>query len=160
MSTSYGSFFPSSTRLWNSLPVNVHNATSINIFKSKVRGQNSFNPYHMSCSGKYGSWLTRLRLGLSALNAHRFLFNFIDSPICPYCYQGDETTTHYLFNCQSHVIARNIMFNRLGDELGIDTLNQEMLLKTILEGEAINKRNFNSLLNIIYEFMKQTKRFT
>ena len=52
------------------------------------------------------------------------------------------------------------MFTKLSDELGIDTLNQELLLKTILEGEAINRRNFNILLNIIYEYMKQTRRFT
>ena len=142
------------------LPLTTQNGPTINNFKYKIRGQSNFNPYHRFCSGKYGSWLTRLRLGLSALNSHRFMFNFIETPICPDCHSSEETTRHYLFYCPTHRLARNTMINRLSDELGIDILNHELLLNIILEGESLNKRNFNLLLNIIYEYMKQTKQFT
>ena len=159
LNNSFKSFFPSSTRLWNNLPQATRNATTVNLFKILIRGTNNYNPYHSLCSGKLGSWLTRLRLGLSALNSHRFKFNFIDSPTCSSCHHNEETTYHYLFTCQSHIEARRNMFNRLNDELGVDTQDQEILLNIILEGETINIRNLNALLSIIYEYMKQTKRF-
>ena len=88
------------------------------------------------------------------------MYNFIDSPTCPSCNNDNESTKHYLFVCQSHSIARQIMYRRFQDELGIDTQDQELLLKTILEGEATNVRNFNILLSIIYDYMKTTNRFT
>ena len=159
LSNSIKSFFPSTTRLWNNLPLTTQNAISLNTFKVLIRGQNKGNPYHRSCSGKPGIWLTRLRLGLSALNSHRFLFNFIDSPKCPSCHLYDETTLHYLFDCPTHQNARRIMYERLSDELGIETRNQELLCKTLLEGEAINIRNIKVLLNIIYDYMTLTGRF-
>ena len=66
--------------LWSYLPTNTQNAISINFFKVKVRGPNDFNQYHRFSTGKPSIWLIRLRLVLSALNFHRFTYNFIDSP--------------------------------------------------------------------------------
>ena len=95
LNNSFKSFFPSTVRLWNNLPSTTRDSNSVNIFKALVRGTNKYNPYHRLCSNKPGIWLTRLRLGLSALNSHRFKYNFIESPKCPTCHAINETTQHY-----------------------------------------------------------------
>ena len=108
---------------------------------------------------KPGIWLTRLRLGLSALNSHLFKYNFIESPKCPSCHNPNESTLHYLFECPTHDIARNNLYQRLGDELEIDTQNRDALYNTILEGETIQTRNLNSLLSIVIEYLINSKGF-
>ena len=124
-----------------------------------VRGPNIQNPYHRLCSSKPGIWLTRLRLGLSALNQHQFKYNFIDSPDCLYCPGLEESTIHYLFKCQTHDLARNQFYQKLYDEMGVDTQNEQVLLQVILEGETINIMNCKKLLSIIYEFFINSNRF-
>ena len=120
---------------------------------------NHFNPFHRLCTGKPGIWLTRLRLGLSALNIHRFKYNFIDSPNCPYCLNTNETLKHYLFECPTHSIARNNFLQRLHSELDVDTQNRELLIKIILEDETMNPRNFTLLLSIVFEYLINSNRF-
>ena len=159
LDNSFKSFFPSTVRLWNNLPQKTRESPSVNNFKALVRGTNNFNPYHRNCSGKQGIWLTRLRLGLSALNSHRFKYNFINSPNCPSCPNTIETIKHYLFDCQSHSLARTNFFQRLHSELDVDTQDRELLLKIILEGETMHTRNFNLLLSIIFEYLTSSNRF-
>ena len=156
---SINSYFPSTVRLWNNLSRNTQESPSVNNFKALVRGPNIYNPYHRLCSSKPGIWLTRLRLGLSALNQHRFKYNFIDSPDCPNCPGQEESTQHYLFKCQSYILARNQLYQKLYDELGVDTQNEHELLSVILEGETINIKNCIKLQTIIYEFFINSKRF-
>jgi hypothetical protein len=157
---SQSSFIPSTTKLWNLLPNTTRTLPTINNFKSVIQKQSSPKPtsYYRSCSGKHGNWLTRLRLGLSALNAQRFAYNLIDQPICTMCYREQETTVHYLYRCPSYGLARNRLYGRLNDELGIDTGDREKLLDIIIHG-TISPDKHTQLLNIIYEFMISTKRF-
>ena len=82
LTSTYNSYFPSTTRDWNLLPESTRNAPTFNYFKKLVRGTNHFNSYHRLCTNKYGVCLSRIRMGLSALNQHRHNYNFINSPIC------------------------------------------------------------------------------
>ena len=68
------STFPSTLKDWFSLDLNIINSESVSIFKSKllpfirrvqINIYNIFDPKGLS-------FLTRLRLGLSHLNEHRF----------------------------------------------------------------------------------------
>ena len=87
------SFFPSVTREWNSLPLNIQNSISITTFKSHIKTPNFTNlTYNRLCIGKQGHWLSRLRMNLSALNHHRFKYNFIPSSLCQCCGTHSETT--------------------------------------------------------------------
>ena len=72
------SFFPSNLNDWFNLDLNIRNSESISIFKSKLLSFirpvqtntcNIFDPKGLT-------FLTRLRLGLSDLNEHRFRHNF------------------------------------------------------------------------------------
>ena len=97
------SFFPSTLNDWFKLDENIRNSESIAIFKSRllsfIRPVQS-NIYHIF-DPKGLKFLTRLRLGLSHLNEHKFRHNFQGclNPLCS-CSLGIEDTSHYLLHCQ------------------------------------------------------------
>ena len=80
------SFFPSTLNDWFSLDINIKNSDSISLFKIRLLSfigpvqnkiYNIFDPEGLK-------FLTRLRVGLSHLNAHRFRHNFQEclNPSC------------------------------------------------------------------------------
>ena len=155
LTTSHNSFFPSTTRLWNNLPNLTKISPTVNLFKTRLRGQNNNNPYHNTSP----QWLTQIRMGLSALNAQRFKYNFIPSPTCPSCYLAAETPQHYFFHCPTHRLARETLLQRLQGELDVNTQNFNILLSVILEGESIRVQQINTLQTIVLEFLKNSNRF-
>ena len=93
------SFFPSILNDWFNLDFSIRNSQSISIFKSKLLSFihpvqtnicNIFDPKGLT-------FLTRLRVGLSHLNEHRFRHNFQDclNPLCS-CSLEIEDNLHYL----------------------------------------------------------------
>ena len=79
-------FLPYSVTKWNKLDMNLCNAKSLLIFRNLLLKigrpmQNSIYNIHDPVGIKY---LTRLRLGLSHLNEHKFRHNFQDyvNPLC------------------------------------------------------------------------------
>ena len=155
LTTSHNSFFPSTTRLWNNLPNLTKISPTVNLFKTRLRGQNKNNPYHNTSP----QWLTQIRMGLSALNAQRFKYNFIPSPTCPSCYLAAETPQHYFFHCPTHRLARETLLLRLQGELDVNTRNLNTLLSVVLEGESIRVQQINTLQTIVIEFLKNSNRF-
>ena len=80
------SFFPSTLNDWFSLYINIRNSDLISLFKSRLLSfirpvQNKIYNIFDSEGLKF---LTRLCVGLSHLNAHRFRHNFQDclNPLC------------------------------------------------------------------------------
>ena len=137
LTSSSNSFFPSCTREWNKLPTSTQNSISINTFKSLIRAKPLTNTkYNRLCSGNQGRWLARLRMNLSALNHHRFSYNFINSSLCPCCSTHSETTKHFIFHCPTHRLTRNGLIFRLETELELPIDNYDMLLETILFGKT------------------------
>ena len=80
------SFFPSTVRLWNELPLSIRNSPSLSISKSKITKYPSRpNPLSVlyNFGNRYASILhTRLRLGSSQLNSHLFKIGVKASPRC------------------------------------------------------------------------------
>ena len=114
--------------------------------------------YNKLCSGYYGRLLTRLRLELSGLNAHRFKYNLTNTPICHLCHLAPEDNLHYFYNCPVHILPRQHFMNLLQSELDLDITNKQNTLKTILYGN-INHNLHSSLLLFIYQYIKFTGRF-
>ena len=96
------SFFPATLRDWFDLNDNITASESISIFKNKLLSIirpvqksvfNIFDPQGLKL-------LTRLRLGFSHLNEHRFRHNFENciNPLCS-CILETEDTVHYLLHC-------------------------------------------------------------
>ena len=106
------SFFPFTIRHWNLLDVNIKKCNSTDTFKQKLRAQLSSNKNKLfsALHGRPNVHHTRLRLGLSALNSHRFSYGFIPSPSCLYCNFKNEDTGHYLFECPAYAASREEMF--------------------------------------------------
>ena len=83
----YGeSFLPSSIRLWNALPRDVHDSTSLPQFKSKLKSLlmpvDKMPSYFLSGKRFPNICHTQLRFGCSTLNAHLRNFNFTPEARC------------------------------------------------------------------------------
>ena len=82
--------------------MNIRNSESITLFKRKLLS--FIHPVQSSIYNIFNheglKFLTRLCLGLSHLNAHRFQHNFQNclNPLCS-CSLETEDTSHYLLQC-------------------------------------------------------------
>ena len=152
------SFFPSTAKIWNTLSPPIKNSPTVRQFKSKIQTFNT-KPiyYNRLCSGKEGAWLCRLRLGLSALNSHRFKYHFIDNPSCINCTNTPETTEHFLLDCPVYTLARQQFLESLSD-IGIDIQNRPNTIQAILHGKN-DIAIASTLLHIVLNYLKQTNRF-
>ena len=110
------SFLSYTIEAWYSSDPSIINSNLLEVFKSKLLafirpGQRSiynvFNPQGLK-------FLTRLRLGLSHLNEHRFRHNFKDciNPLCS-CSLEVENTLHFFLHCHHYSIFRMGLMNKV-----------------------------------------------
>jgi hypothetical protein len=97
-------------------------------------------------------------MGLSGLNAQRFTYNLIDSPICPNCHNGNETAIHYLWDCETYQLERKHMIDRIKAETSADQITKSNILQIAINGE-IDKKYHTTLFIITSEFLLSTARF-
>ena len=106
----------SSTIEWNKLSREVRNSENIRIFEKRLlelirpSPNNIFDIYN-----PYGiKLLTRLRLGLSHLNEHKFKHGFNDkiNPIC-ICAGDIESINHFLLHCHEYCEARQTLSDNI-----------------------------------------------
>ena len=159
------SFFPSTLKDWYNLDASIRNSKSIAIFKrtllSFVRPtQNSvyniFDPIGLKL-------LTRLRLGFSHLNEHKFRHNFQDclNPLCS-CSLEIEDTMHYLLHCHHFSEHRlNLMNSVKSVSDNFESFSDIVKRDILLYGDSRCDTNKNKLIlesTIIY--IKNTERFS
>ena len=131
---------------WFNLDSTIRDYEIIAIFKKRLLSfihpipsnvHNTFDPVGLQ-------FLTRLRLGLSHLNEHRFRHNFQEciNPLCS-CSLETENTLHYLLHC--HHFSQNCInlinsvnsvfknFDILSDNIKTDVL---LYLNPHLDGES------------------------
>ena len=158
------SFFPSSIVEWNKLSREVRNSENIRIFKKRLLefirpSPNSifdiYNPYGIKL-------LTRLRLGLSHLNEHKFKHGFNDTinPIC-ICGGDIESINHFFLHCPEYSEARQTLFDNIQS---IDKMllsqNESSLTHLLLYGDPKRNSNVNAfILNLATEFILSSGRF-
>ena len=96
------SFFPNVITEWNKLDINIKSMTSYTAFKNALLS--FIRPKHVDTFGIHNpiglQLLTRLRLGFSHLNEHKFRHNFRDflNPLCE-CNLEPKTASHFLLRC-------------------------------------------------------------
>ena len=101
------SYFPSSLEEWFHLKLSIGNSANINAFKQKLLP--FICPLENSILNVFDQeglkLLTRLRLGFSHLNEHRFRHNFQEclEPLCT-CSLETENTSHYLLHCYHNAL--------------------------------------------------------
>ena len=110
----YGSsFFPVMIKEWNNLSCEITDMADLKCFKTALSKHTNPNynkstdcPMFHFCTGFYGRILTQMKLGLSKLNHHLFLYNITDNPFCPSCLDSVEDVEHYFLKCSTYEDAR------------------------------------------------------
>lgn len=105
-------FFPSTIRLWNQLPLDIRDSTSIHSFKSKItqypirpiKHPELYNIGKRSLSIQH----TRLRLDASQVNSHLLKIGVRDSPKSS-CGSLREDSWHYFFSCPLYAAPRSTL---------------------------------------------------
>ena len=145
------SFFPSTVVEWNKIHPDIRNA-SITVFKKHLLKEIGTDPHPVFsiCKPIGLKLLTRLRLGLSHLNEHRFIHNFENSvnPLCT-CSLEAETTSHFFLHCHYYHPIRLTLFNELCEsDINLPNLSEEKFLNIILYGSSLFSDNQNqSIIN-------------
>ena len=106
--------------------------------------------------------LTRLRLGLSHLNQHKFDHNFQDclNPLCS-CGLEVESVSHFFLGCHYYLNIRSTILNEL-QSIDINLLNQEdnIVAEFLLYGSTKFNTNQNfRLLSSSIDYILKSERF-
>ena len=110
-STFLNSFFPFNSKLWNNLPqstkqmdlIEFKNQLKVDLKPPKIK--------HYSKGMKQSNiLLTRLRVGRSDLNLHKFSNGFTDTPECMF-HAKEESTLQYFLECFIYTAERRTMFS-------------------------------------------------
>ena len=102
-------FFPSTLKLWNELPLNIRNSSSVYQFKANVRSPHLKPPNYLYVGErKYNILLTRLGHTCSSLNSDLFNVNIIQSSNCS-CGALTENVSHFFFECPLYTQPRNLL---------------------------------------------------
>ena len=124
----------------------------------------AINCWHqLSSLIKNSPLLTRLRVGLSHLRAHKFSYNFQDTShsFCPCSFHEKETVGHYLLYCPSHIASREVLFETLKKYISLVTLvNPKYTCDLLLYGDSRYKWDANKeIIKATIEFILSSKRF-
>ena len=164
------SYIPSSIRLWNDLRDDLKLLTTLDTFKIHLRQiyckTETYKPYLVGQTTGH-IHLSRLRMDLSGLNAHRHKHHFIDHNICPSCNAINENIDHFLLICPVYAAQRRALldhFERLLPDLGhsLDRLenrrNRTQIIQILTFGTK-NENIDNQLLKYVAKFIDETHRF-
>ena len=119
---------------------------------------------HFSRGSKEGNMLlTRIRVGRSDLNQHKFSIGLVDSPDC-LCHYKSESPEHFFLDCFLYSPERRILFGLIEHYVPFfQNLNKREKLELILNGVYIDNAEFLSTNTIIMKatqaFILNTKRF-
>ena len=109
------SFFSWTINEWNKLNLNIR-TSSFNIFRvNLIKIIRPIPNSILSIFNPLGHrFITRLRLGLSHLNGHRFNHNFnnFTNPLCT-CNLDTKSTVHFFLHCSYYYSARISILNDL-----------------------------------------------
>ena len=107
--------------------------------------------------------LTRLRLGLSYLNEHKFNHNFDDcvNPFCT-CSLEPESTSHFFLHCHHYNAIQSILFEDLNSvDKNLFKLSDNELTLILLYGSTkYSLMNNRILLNSSIKYIENSKRFS
>ena len=164
------SYIPSSIRLWNDLRDDLKLLTTLDTFKIHLRQiyckTETYKPYFVGQTTGH-IHLSRLRMNLSGLNAHRHKHHFIDHNICPSCNAINENIDHFLLICPVYAAQRRALLDhleRLLPDLGhsLDRLenrrNRTQIIQILTFGTK-NENIDNQLLKYVAKFIDETHRF-
>jgi hypothetical protein len=148
------SFFPSTIKAWNELNDEIKMADNITKFKSMTNPNRKRNTtLLLFCN--FGQRrteviLSRLRLGCSDLNGHKYTRYLVNDSSCS-CGHSNEDPAHYFLTCNKYVTIRSNKYFYL----------QNVNIECILHGskDDIPVSNPTLIVSSVHEFITQSKRF-
>ena len=158
------SFFPNTLKLWNNLTKTIQ-YKDVDEFKLCIKNEIKPKRYkHFSYGHKLGNiLLTRIRVGRSYLNQHKFTIGHSDSPEC-ICHFKSESPEHFFLQCFLYSPERQILFDLIEHYVpSFPNLNRKQKLDIILRGIDIDnpelKHLNKTLTKAVQNFILSTKRF-
>ena len=132
------SFFPYSISEWNKLDPDLLNTKSYSTFRKLLLkiGRRSPNHIYKIYDPLGLKLLTRLRLGFSYLNEHRFNHNFDSciNPLCS-CSLEVESTKHFFLHCHHYInICKTLLSTIKMIDESILNVNDDDLIEILLFG--------------------------
>ena len=150
---------------WFNLDSTIRDSESIAIFKKRLLSfirpisrnvYNIFDPIGLK-------FLTRLRLGFSHLNEHRFRHNFQEciNPLCS-CSLETENTLHYLLHCHHFSQNRINLMNSVNSVFeNFDILSDNIKTDVLLYGDPrLDGESNKIILEAVISYIKTSERFT
>lgn len=165
------SFLPSTTSLWNSLPLELRNTETLEGFKRKMIAYFSTAtppPSWYSTGYRYPNILhTRLRLDNTGLNSHLFKYGRSDICACA-CGHNSETMKHYLLECPNYATPRDTLLVAIRNELAPRTnprlpldLDQNYFLRILLCGSLHLSNSSNNIISAaVQQYIISSGRFS
>ena len=142
-------FFPNVINEWNKLDTKIINITD-NTFKNSLLS--FIRPIHCDTFKIHSplglQLLTRLRMGISHLNEHKFKDNFRDflNPLCA-CKLEPVTKSNYLLRCQLFQTERRTLLNDIKEiDESIITDHKNDLDLILLYGNGRYRYNTNRMI--------------
>ena len=151
------SFFPNTLKLWNKLPKEIQSKNLMD-FKMEIKRKIKPRRYkHFSKGHKIGNTLlTKIRVGRSELNQHRFTVGLSDSPEC-LCHFKTETPEHYFLDCFLYSQERRILYSLIEHYIpNFQTYNKKQKFEIILKGIDIDNTD---ILSTNISLTKAVQRF-
>ena len=158
------SFFPYTIIEWNKLDIDILKSKSYATFRNILLklGRPIQRPIYSISSPVGLKLLTRLRLGLSHLNEHRFNHNFQNciNPLCS-CSLEIESTFHFLLHCHHYTNIRVTLLNSIAEIIGNTfNINDECLVSLLLFGSQKYTEIDNSyIVNATIKYLLDSGRF-
>jgi hypothetical protein len=149
------SYFPQVCRLWNELPKESKNSTSLEEFKEKTKPNYQPPPQHYYLgTRKQQILMSRLRVKNIDLNANLYQRNLKDTDQCD-CNNGAETIEHFLLECTSYNVQRRKLFYHLRN------INLLLTAETLIKGnENLSATDNNKIIMATIEYINETARFS
>ena len=122
-----------------------------------------YKPY-MYGTSKSCVQISRMRMGLSGLNAHRKSYHFIEYSTCDKCNARQEDSKHFLLECPAYAAHRMEMIGLLTDLVPDKTLSlrsvstRKKLCKTLLFGTNVPEKDYK-IFDVVADFINKTQRF-
>ena len=159
------SFFRYAIREWNKLDVQLCNEKSFKKFRNILLklGRPTPNLIYRIHHPLGLKLLTRLRLGLSHLNEHRFKHNFKNciNPLCT-CSLEVESTKHFFLHCHYYSALRISFLDNLNNiSPQFALFPEDVFVKTLLYGNLMFDENDNQeILETSIRYILDSKRFS
>ena len=137
------------------------------MFEFKEFTKNKFKPpkiKHYSRGNKFSNTLlTKIRVGRSDLNQHKFTIGQAESPEC-LCHHNQESPLHYFLDCFLYLPERQTLFSQIEHYIpNFNRLSKKAKLEIILEGIDNQNKDISStntkLTIAVQNFILKTKRF-